>query len=79
MALFSDPEAIDVRSSPEFDVVTAPSALAPATGIFRCVGCGREDVSRRGEPLPPRDHHRHTSSQGMIRWRLVVLADHYPK
>lgn len=63
----------------EFDVDHLPDAMTSVSGVYRCCGCGREEASRSGESLPPRDHHRHTHSQGLIRWRLIVAADLTPK
>ena len=61
-----------------FDDVYAPSAAAPFSGIYKCVVCGREDVSAHHHPLPPRDHHQHSYNQAPIRWRLAVWADRRP-
>jgi hypothetical protein len=43
------------------------------------MGCGREDVSEKGKPFPPQNHHQHTLAQGLIRWRLIVYSDRDPK
>ena len=66
-------------ADPTFDGEQGPGATAPLSGIYRCLGCGREDISKEGNPLPPQNHHQHTISQGTIRWRLAVFADHRPK
>lgn len=62
-----------------FDGTNSPGISTPHSGIYRCMGCGREDVSTKGHPLPPQNHHQHTQAQGSIRWRLIVYADHKPK
>jgi hypothetical protein len=62
-----------------FDLLHGPGAATPFSGIYRCHGCGREDVSTYGHPLPPQNHHQHAASQGLIQWRLIVAADHQPK
>lgn len=53
-----------------------PGNTVPVSGIFRCVGCGREDCCNKGDPFPPQNHHQHTVAQGAIRWRLNVRAEH---
>ena len=65
-------------TDPAFDGEHRPGATAPLSGIYRCVGCGREDISKEGNPLPPQNHHQHTTVQGAVRWRLAVFADHRP-
>lgn len=47
----------------------------PVSGIYRCLGCGREDACNHGDPFPPQNHHQHTPAQGQIRWRLNVRAN----
>jgi DNA-directed RNA polymerase subunit RPC12/RpoP len=51
----------------------------PHSGIYRCMGCGREVVAEESRKLPPQNHHEHSSAQGKIRWRMIVYADHKPK
>jgi hypothetical protein len=29
--------------------------------------------------LPQTNHHIHAPQQGVVRWRLIVIADHDPK
>jgi hypothetical protein len=62
-----------------FDVLHKPGGTTPLSGIYRCMGCGKELVSEEGKPLPPQNHHQHSTSQGDIRWKLAVFADHRPK
>jgi hypothetical protein len=52
---------------------------AAGSGIYRCMGCGREVASNESEPLPPQNHHQHNQNQGSIRWKLIVYADHREK
>lgn len=59
-------------SSAEFDKDYSPGERTAWSGIYRCMGCGREVVHTTGHPLPPQNHHQHTYSQGSIRWRLIV-------
>lgn len=59
-----------------FDLTYHPGTDAPASGIYRCEGCGIEAVSTKGNKLPPQNHHQHTQAQGAIRWRPIVLSTH---
>jgi hypothetical protein len=52
---------------PIFDELHEPGSLAPHSGLYRCVGCGAEAVSTHLHPLPPQNHHQHSSDQGQIR------------
>jgi hypothetical protein len=36
-------------------------------------------VAEQSRQFPPQNHHQHNGSQGQIRWRLIVYADHEPK
>ncbi|HYD12814.1 MAG TPA: hypothetical protein VEC11_08195 [Allosphingosinicella sp.] len=62
-----------------FDTVYTPGTAAPFSGIYRCMGCGSEVASNKGEPLPPQNSHQHSASEGAIRWKLIVYADHEKK
>jgi hypothetical protein len=62
-----------------FDTTHSPGSVPPFSGIYRCMGCGREVVAEQSRQLPPQNHHQHSTSQGHIRWRLIVYADHQPK
>ena len=62
-----------------FDKDHSPGTAAMRSGIYRCVGCGREVTSEENNPLPPQNHHQHSAAQGAIRWRLIVYADHRAK
>ncbi len=57
-----------------FDVVHPPGSITPDSGIYRCEGCGDEVASNKGNPLPPQNHHQHSTSQGRIRWKLIVFS-----
>ena len=52
-----------------------PKDTVPVSGIFRCIGCGREITSNEGDPFPPQNHHQHTTLQGDIRWKLNVRTN----
>jgi hypothetical protein len=72
MAYYKYSQILKRLDSKEFDVIREPGTLAGWSGIYRCEGCGKEVVSTAGHHLPPQNHHQHTSSQGSIRWRIVV-------
>jgi hypothetical protein len=62
-----------------FDLEHPPGGVTPYSAIYRCGGCGREIVSEHNKPFPPQNHHAHSQTQGAIRWRMIVYADHQPK
>jgi hypothetical protein len=78
MALYKHVDYLTRSTAEIFDQENKPGVAAPRSGIFRCVGCGREVASNQEESLPPRNHHKHTRQQGHIRWRLIVYANHQP-
>ena len=57
-----------------YDIENRPGTIAQNSGIYRCWGCGDEIAANKGNPLPPQNHHQHASSQGAIRWRLLVFS-----
>jgi hypothetical protein len=75
MALYQDSRYVRATTHESFDKVFTPGSDTPLSGIYRCVGCGAEVASNRGNPLPPQNHHQHGSSQGSIRWQMVVFAE----
>ena len=79
MALYKYAAYIEENTGAIFDEVNGPSVAAPRSGIYRCMGCGREAACNQGDPLPPQNHHQHDQAQGAIRWRLIVYAEHKPK
>jgi hypothetical protein len=76
MALYKYSQYFVVSQHESFDTIHAPGAPAPYSGIYRCEGCGHEVASIAGAPLPPQNHPQHLVSQGAIRWRMVVYAQH---
>ena len=79
MALYKHAQYISKSEDPAFDKEHGPGTKCPLSGIYRCMGCGREAACNGGDPLPPQNHHQHTSAQGAIRWKLIVWADHNAK
>jgi hypothetical protein len=45
------------------------------SGIYRCVGCGRETVAEAPHQLPEKNSHKHSAVQGPMKWKLIV----YPR
>jgi hypothetical protein len=74
MAQYKYAKYIEQNNHAAFDAIHQPGTATPYSGIYRCEGCGRNDVSTEGHPLPPQNHHQHTAQQGAIRWRLVVAT-----
>lgn len=79
MALYKNENYLKKSTDGAFDHDYGPGTAAPHSGIYRCMGCAKEVASNHGEPLPPQNSDQHTSSQGPIRWRLIVYADHEGK
>jgi hypothetical protein len=74
MALYKYSQFVGMSDSAAFDTLHKPGATTPHSGIYRCEGCGHEIASNGGNPLPPQNHHQHTTSQGAIQWRMTVYA-----
>jgi hypothetical protein len=72
MTLYKFKQFVTESKHAAFDALHSPGAATPYSGIYRCEGCDREATSVAPHPLPPQNHHQHTSSQGTIRWRLAV-------
>lgn len=76
MAFFQHGNFLRNLRDPAFEMEHLPSAPAPWPGIYRCTGCGREAIASVGHTLPSQTHHLHGPGEGLIRWRLIVWADH---
>lgn len=74
MALYKYSQYLQSSTHEAFDAIYKPGAETPYSGIYRCVGCNSEVASNEGNPLPPQNHHQHTTAQGSIRWQIVVHA-----
>ena len=79
MALYKEEKFLKKSNGADFDKLHEPGEEAPYAGIYRCTGCGREISIAEGKTLPPQNHHQHSTSQGKIRWQLIVYADHKEK
>ena len=78
MASYKYERYIARSSSEEFDRDHQAGHVAPFSGIYLCIGCGRETAINHDEPLPSRNHHDHAPGRGAILWRLIVYASHQP-
>ena len=79
MATFQYSDFVFQVENDAFDKVLVPGVPSQWSGIFRCVGCGREEVVVAGKPLPVEAHHPHEAEHGPVLWRLIVYADQQPK
>ncbi len=79
MAWYKYDAYLKKSNSDAYDTDYTPGTSAPHSGIYRCMGCAKEVASNQGQPLPPQNHHQHSTGQGSIRWRLIVFADHEGK
>jgi hypothetical protein len=79
LALYKEGNYLTQSADASFDKDHVPGNAAAHAGIYRCMGCHREIGVAAGHTLPPQGHHTHTASQGSIRWRMIVWADHNPK
>jgi len=79
MALYKHIGYLQQSNDAAFDKTYAPGATPDHSGIFRCLGCGREIVAEHSRSLPAQNHPQHTVQQGDIRWKLIVWPDHNPK
>ncbi|MET3611021.1 protein L [Mucilaginibacter rubeus] len=79
MALYNDSKFLAHNTDKAFTVEHNPGAKPPHSGIYRCMGCGKEIVAEESRQFPPQNHHEHSPAQGKIRWRMIVYADHDPK
>lgn len=75
MAWYKNESYLQKSNGDAYDYTYDPAATTPHSGIYRCMGCNREIAANKGNPLPPQNHHQHTTGQGAIRWRLIVYAD----
>ncbi len=74
MAVYKYQNYLEASGHQAFDQLYRPGTATPYSGIYRCEGCGENEVSTYGHPLPPQNHHQHNQSQGTIRWRLIVAT-----
>jgi hypothetical protein len=79
MALYQNAKWVTATTHAAFDTIFKPGNTPDHSGIYRCLGCGREVVAEQSRTLPPQNHHQHTTAQGDVRWQLAVYAEHDAK
>jgi hypothetical protein len=79
MALYKYSQYLTANQDGAFDKEYKPGEIPPHSGVYRCVGCGREVVAEENRLFPPQNHHAHSYQQGAIRWKMAVYADHQAK
>lgn len=75
MVLYKNKAWLTESARATFDKVYDPGDTPDHSGIFRCMGCGREVVGEMERKLPPQNHHQHKTSQGSVRWKLAAYCD----
>lgn len=50
----------------------AAGSASPASGIYRCTGCGHEITSNEGSKLPVLNCHKQSDPAIAVSWQLVV-------
>lgn len=73
MAYYKNGSFLKQENGTEFDTVHSPGQSTPYSGIYRCRACGLSVTSVLDHPLPPQNHHQHTTPQP-ISWQLVVKS-----
>lgn len=58
--------------SDEWTLAHGIGAEVPASGIYRCTGCGHEITSNKGDNFPPQNRHQHSDARVEVRWQLIV-------
>lgn len=75
MALYLDEKHVNkAKPSNAFSKEWKPGETPDHAGIYRCAGCGDEIASNKGIKLPSQNHKQHSTSQGEIRWQLLVAT-----
>ena len=73
MAYYWEPDCLKKsKHRKAFEREYMPGEKVKYSGIYVCVGCGREVVYKKGDPLTTQNRHQHDPSQGPIVWKLIV-------
>ncbi|NCE83467.1 protein L [Pseudomonas sp. Q1] len=59
-------------AGPEWSNAYGIGATVPASGIYRCTGCGDEITSNKDEKFPPQNRHQHANQSVPAQWQLIV-------
>lgn len=74
MAYYKDLKHLTQYDGDMFKPIHSPGEKVTFSGIYRCVGCGKEISHNASVQLPPQNHHQHNQTEGAIRWQLIVWA-----
>lgn len=58
--------------APEWNNAYGIGATVPASGIYRCTGCGDEITSNKDDKFPPQNRHQHVNQAVPVQWQLIV-------
>lgn len=58
--------------APEWSNAYGIGATVPASGIYRCTGCGDEITSNKDDKFPPQNRHQHANPATAVQWQLIV-------
>lgn len=58
--------------APEWNNAYGIGATVPASGIYRCTGCGEEITSNKDDKFPPQNRHQHVNQAVPVQWQLIV-------
>lgn len=58
--------------APEWSNAYGIGATVPASGIYRCTGCGDEITSNKDDKFPPQNRHQHVNQSVPVQWQLIV-------
>ena len=73
MALYCYSKFLEQNNHAAFDQLHRPGSAPPYSAIYRCEKCGVKEVSTKGHPLPPQNHHQHQPPAPIV-WRLIVAT-----
>lgn len=61
-----------LEAADEWKYVFGVGSPVPASGIYRCIGCGHEITSNKGDNFPPQNRHQHPDPKTVVQWQLIV-------
>jgi hypothetical protein len=61
-----------LESADEWKYLFGVGSPVPASGIYRCTGCGHEITSNKGDNFPPQNRHQHSNPKVDVFWQLIV-------
>jgi hypothetical protein len=73
MANYKYSQYLNTNQHKDFDTLHSPGEKPVNSGIYRCMGCGKEISHNANVSLPPQNHHQHSNGTA-IQWKMVVCA-----